>query len=85
MRESAPSPRATGRQLERTGSEPETLFAGNLVRQPYMQGRNFRVVGDLAASDTVMRHTFWIGVFRGLGDPQIDFMIDRVRAFCRGG
>jgi len=61
------------------------LFGGNLVRQPYMQGRDFRVVGDLAASEAVMRRTFWIGVYPGLGAPQIDFVIDRIRAFCRGG
>ena len=60
------------------------LFGGNLIRQPYMQGREFRVVGDLAASDVVMRRTFWIGVYPGLGTPQIEFVIDRVRAFCRG-
>jgi CDP-6-deoxy-D-xylo-4-hexulose-3-dehydrase len=61
------------------------LFGGNLVRQPYMRGRDFRVAGDLAASDAVMRRTFWIGVYPGLGEPQIDFVIDRIRAFCRGG
>jgi CDP-6-deoxy-D-xylo-4-hexulose-3-dehydrase len=59
------------------------FFGGNLVRQPYMQGRQFRVAGDLATSDVVMRRTFWIGVYPGLGMPQIDFMIDRLRAFCR--
>jgi CDP-6-deoxy-D-xylo-4-hexulose-3-dehydrase len=59
------------------------LFGGNLVRQPYMQGRNYRVAGDLAASDIVMRSTFWIGVYPGLDEPEIDFVIDRVRAFCR--
>jgi len=60
------------------------LFGGNLLRQPYMRGRAFRVVGDLADSDRVMRRTFWIGVYPGLGESQIAFMIDRIRAFCRG-
>ena len=59
------------------------LFGGNLVRQPYMEGRNYRVAGDLAASDIVMRSTFWIGVYPGLGEPEIDFVIDRIRTFCR--
>jgi len=59
------------------------LFGGNLVRQPYMKDRDFRVVGELTASDIVMRRTFWIGVYPGLGAPEIDFVIDRIRAFCR--
>jgi CDP-6-deoxy-D-xylo-4-hexulose-3-dehydrase len=67
------------------GIGTRNLFGGNLVRQPYMQGRAFRAAGDLAASDVVMRRTFWIGVYPGLGEPQIDFVIDRMRAFCRTG
>src|SRR5690606_35680201 len=38
------------------------LFAGNLTRQPYMVGRNYRVSGSLRHTDTVMNDTFWIGV-----------------------
>lgn len=35
------------------------LFAGNLTRQPYMQGQNFRVSGELSNTDNVMNNTFW--------------------------
>jgi dTDP-4-amino-4,6-dideoxygalactose transaminase len=45
------------------------LFAGNLVRQPSMAGRNFRVVGELPVADRIMRDTFWIGVWPGLTRP----------------
>ena len=38
------------------------VFAGNLTRQPYFQGRRYRVCGDLTNTDRVMNDTFWIGV-----------------------
>ena len=59
------------------------LFGGNLVRQPYMLGRPFRVVGDLANSDRIMRQTFWIGVYPGLSDAAIDYMLEVIGGFCR--
>lgn len=49
------------------------LFAGNLTRQPYMIGRNYRVSGDLVNTDRIMNNTFWVGVFPGLTEEMLDF------------
>lgn len=57
------------------------LFAGNLTRQPYMQGRNFRVAGDLTNTDRVMNDTFWIGCYPGLKQEMLDFVIGNLEAF----
>lgn len=57
------------------------LFSGNVVRQPYMKDREYRISGNLTNSDRVMRQTFWIGVFPGLGDAQIDYVSERISAF----
>ena len=57
------------------------LFAGNLTRQPYMAGRNYRVSGELTNTDRVMNDTFWIGVFPGLTREMLDFTIDKLEAF----
>ena len=57
------------------------LFAGNLVRQPYMQGRHYRISGELTQTDVVMHNTFWLGVYPGLGTDQLDFMVDRLEEF----
>ena len=57
------------------------LFAGNLTRQPYMIGRNYRVSGDLTNTDRVMNDTFWIGVFPGLTREMLDFTIEKLEAF----
>ena len=59
------------------------LFGGNLTRQPYMAGRDYRVAGDLSASDQVMNDTFWVGVYPGLGDGHIDYMAQRIAGLCR--
>ncbi len=59
------------------------LFGGNLVRQPYMKGRNFRIAGKLSNADVVVDRTFWIGVYPGLGEPELDFVIETLRGAAR--
>lgn len=58
------------------------LFGGNLIRQPYMLGRNFRVSGTLNHAERIMTSTFWIGLYPGLGFEQLDYMVDVITEFC---
>jgi CDP-6-deoxy-D-xylo-4-hexulose-3-dehydrase len=60
------------------------LFGGNLLRQPYMQGRPHRVVGDLTNADIVTERTFWIGLFPGLTSEHIAYMVETVGRFVAG-
>ena len=57
------------------------LFAGNLTRQPYMIGRNYRVSGELTNTDRVMNDTFWIGVFPGLTEAMLEHAAERIETF----
>jgi CDP-6-deoxy-D-xylo-4-hexulose-3-dehydrase len=57
------------------------LFGGNLTRQPYMLGRHYRCVGDLARTDEVMNHTFWFGVWPGLGEAQLDYVATALETY----
>ncbi|AMC36750.1 lipopolysaccharide biosynthesis protein RfbH [Janthinobacterium sp. B9-8] len=57
------------------------LFAGNLTRQPYMIGRNFRISGELTNTDRVMHNTFWIGVYPGLTTEMLDFVVEKIETF----
>jgi len=59
------------------------LFGGNLLRQPAYAGLPRRVVGDLANADIIANSTFWIGVFPGLTDPMLDYMIETIDKFVR--
>jgi CDP-6-deoxy-D-xylo-4-hexulose-3-dehydrase len=57
------------------------LFGGNLTRQPYMLGQQFRVHGDLKNTDIVMNQTFWLGVYPGLSHEMLDYIVDRLESF----
>ena len=67
--------------LEQNKIGTRLLFAGNLTKQPYMAGRNYRVSGELTNTDIVMRQTFWLGIFPGLGEDQLDFVAERIESF----
>lgn len=57
------------------------LFAGNLVRQPYMVEACYRISGDLVNTDNVMNNTFWIGVQPALTQEMLDFAASKIEAF----
>jgi len=57
------------------------LFAGNLTRQPYMMGRNYRISGELTTTDIVMNDTFWVGVFPGLDEPRLEYVAEKIEQF----
>ena len=52
------------------------LFGGNLLKQPAFIGTPRRVIGDLHNSDIVMNDTFWIGVWPGLTEQMLNYVID---------
>lgn len=70
--------------LEANGIQTRMLFAGNLIKHPCfdeMRKNNFgyRVVGSLDQTDRVMRDTFWIGVYPGMTDAMLEYMVDSIK------
>jgi CDP-6-deoxy-D-xylo-4-hexulose-3-dehydrase len=57
------------------------LFGGNLMRQPAYINMPHRVVGPLTNADIITDNTFWLGVYPGLTDEMVDFMIATVAEF----
>lgn len=60
------------------------LFGGNLVRQPAYLDAPKRVVGTLDNSDFVMNNVFWIGVYPGLTEEMLGYMVRSLHD-CAGG
>ncbi len=52
------------------------LFAGNIARQPAYRNVNLRVPAQLDVADTVMRRSFWLGVYPGLSHEMLDYIAD---------
>ena len=52
------------------------LFGGNLVRQPYMEGRTYRVAGSLVTTDTILEDTFWLGVCPAITLDMLTYVIE---------
>ena len=71
------------RHLEDHQIATRLVFGGNLTRQPAYAESTYRVVGDLAVTDRVMRDAFWIGVYPGLTEPMLDYVIETLRSWCR--
>jgi CDP-6-deoxy-D-xylo-4-hexulose-3-dehydrase len=57
------------------------LFAGNLVRQPYMSNIQYRISGDLSNTDNVMNNTFWIGVQPALTEEMLEYTATQIENF----
>ena len=82
IRPGAPFTRdALVRHLDAARIGTRLLFGGNLIRQPYMRQRDYRVVGELMNADLVTENTFWIGLYPGLGDEHLGYVNQVIRAF----
>jgi CDP-6-deoxy-D-xylo-4-hexulose-3-dehydrase len=64
------------RFLESRNIATRLLFGGNLLRQPAYRDIQRRVVGDLKNTDFVMSNVFWIGLYPGITQSMIDYMVD---------
>ncbi len=67
--------------LEQAKIETRSLFCGNLLRHPAYQGIEHRIDGDLVNTDIIMNNTFFIGVYPGLTEVQMTYVIDTFRKF----
>lgn len=71
--------------LEDNNIQTRNLFAGNIIRHPLFEtleeNVDYRVIGSLTNTDKIMNDSFWIGVYPGMSDETIDYMIQKIREF----
>ena len=72
--------------LEAANIQTRNLFAGNILKHPCFEslteGVDYRIVGDLVNTDVIMNSSLWIGLYPGMGEAKLDYMIERIRGFC---
>lgn len=73
--------------LEANKIQTRNLFAGNMLRHPMFDhmviNQDYRVIGDLKVTDKIMNDSFWIGLYPGMGDDAINYMINTIRNFIK--
>lgn len=73
--------------LEANKIQTRNLFAGNMTRHPMFDNmvldKDYRIIGDLKVTDKIMNDSFWIGLYPGMGDEVIDYMIKNIKNFIK--
>jgi CDP-6-deoxy-D-xylo-4-hexulose-3-dehydrase len=70
--------------LESKRISTRLLFSGNLTRHPAYEHVEYRVSGSLANSDKVANDTLWIGIYPGVTEEMIDYVIGEIWSFAKG-
>lgn len=70
--------------LEEHKIATRSLFAGNILKHPaYLGRKDIRIIGKLNNSDKIMNDGFWIGVYPGITNEMISYMIAIIDEFIR--
>lgn len=72
--------------LESRRIQTRNLFGGNLLKHPAFDemrrnGKGYRVVGELKSTDFILNNTFWIGVYPGMTEEMLSYMISVIKEF----
>ncbi|MBU0923703.1 lipopolysaccharide biosynthesis protein RfbH [bacterium] len=71
--------------LEDNKIQTRNLFAGNMTKHPMFESmilnKDYRVVNELSNTNKVMNNSFWIGVYPGLTQEQIEYIVNNIKRF----
>lgn len=73
--------------LENANIQTRNLFAGNMLRHPMFdhlqKDIDYKIIGELSNTDKIMNDSFWIGLYPGMGDDAIDYMIHTIKTYVK--
>lgn len=74
--------------LEKKNIQTRNLFSGNYIKHPCFDEMRetktgYRVVGTLENTNRIMNQAFWIGVYPGMNQAKLDYMIKTIVEFVR--
>lgn len=74
--------------LEANQIQTRNLFAGNMTKHPVFDSlilnKDYKIIGDLKITNKIMNDGFWIGLYPGMSDEAIKYMIKKIREFAQG-
>lgn len=70
--------------LEEHGVQTRMLFAGNIIKHPCFDEirddySKYKVIGNLENTNRIMNDTFWIGLYPGMTNVKLDYMIKCIK------
>jgi len=71
------------RYLEENRIATRMLFGGNLIKQPAYSDMKYRNGGTLVNTELVMNNLFWIGVYPGIGEIHIKYILTTFKKFFK--
>ena len=70
--------------LENNKIATRMLFGGNLTKQPAYKNTKYRIYGSLKNTDLVMSNLFWIGVYPGITEEKMEYVLRIIDTFFKG-
>ena len=84
IRDGAPfSRRELTEDLEKHKIGTRLVFGGDITKQPAYKDVIYRISGKMDNTESVLKNSFWIGVFPGISQPMMNYMIETVHEFVR--
>ena len=69
--------------LSQKNIDTRTIFSGNITRQPYFKNKQYKIPNELPNTDLMMNNTFMIGVFPGLTNEMLEYVVSQFSEFFK--